>query len=134
MNYKREAFELIANKIKSFGFRVFVHNTAGDSLYYGFYSDGQNVGYFDASGYFFTARITTVNAPGSFCSGFAPDGIDDDGTNPEKLTPEILRAAFVVFPSWVNRFDRKKKVYKYRDLADFLARSWSGKNGHLVEI
>ena len=68
---KKTYFEIAAREIKNLGFRVFVHiNKNGQFPYYfGFFSDGKNVGYFQL-GDFGGVRWSTVNAPGSFCSGF----------------------------------------------------------------
>ena len=127
---KKTYFNEVANAIKRAGFRVFVKaNRPGDlPYYYGYYSDGVNVGYFQLGDFGQGVKYNTVNAPGSFCTGFA---VLDNPVNIEDLTPANLRRAFVTVPGWY-RLGERQRVYKYRDLADFLARYWD--RARLVEI
>ena len=119
-DYLKEA----AAKIKEFGFRVFV--VMRDGFYYGFFSDGKNIGYFEA-GPFVGVSLGTYNANGSDCSGYQ---VASELAIAE-LTEENLRECFSVYPSWVRPLDMKK-VVKYKDLDDFLKNYWSAKE--LVEL
>ena len=126
---KKTYFAEVAGAIKAHGFRVFVkENKPGEMpYYYGYFSDGVNVGYFQL-GDFWGVTYSTVNAPGSFCTGF---GVLEEPATIEELTPANLRRAFVTVPAWY-RSGARKRVYKYKDLADFLGRYWD--RARLVEI
>lgn len=84
MRTKEQLYEA-ANKIKSLGFRVWIPT---DSLekgyYYGYYSDGKNIAYFQL-GYFFGVCWCTINAPGSHGvgTGFS---CEDEGVPVNELT------------------------------------------------
>lgn len=119
-DYLKEA----ARKIKEFGFRVFV--VMHDGFYYGFFSDGKNIGYFEAKP-FIGVNLSTHNAKGSDCSGYqvASELAVDE------LTEQNLRECFSVYPSWVGPLD-VVKVVKEKDLDDFLKNYWNAKQ--LVEL
>ena len=113
-------FLAAAAKIKSLGFRVVINDYTRDkygAFYYGYYSDGQNVGYFQ-NGDFYGVRWSTVNAPGSVGvgSGFS---CEDYGADIENLTREQLLTGFAVVPSWY-RLRKGEKVVKYRNFDEFL--------------
>ena len=112
-------FKKAVERIKSFGFRVFVHeNKPGELPYcYGYFSDGKNIGYFQL-GWFFGVRWSTVNGPGSHNvgTGFS---CEDDGVEVSQLTPERLREAFQSVPYWY-RLGRNERVCKWKDLDAFL--------------
>lgn len=118
---KQEYFQIAAREIKSLGFRVFVHKNTrtNDNYLFGYYSDGANIGYFQLAD-FGGVSLSSVNKPGSFCSGF---GITESGVFVEDLTTEKLRAAFVAVPRWyrMTAYDaRRGGVKKYANLEDFL--------------
>ena len=117
---KQEYFQLAAREIKNLGFRVFVNKETREDYYlFGYYSDGVNIGYFQLAD-FGGVSLTSVNKPGSFCSGF---GITESGVFVEDLTTEKLRAAFVVVPRWYRMTAndaRRGGVKKYANLEDFL--------------
>ena len=116
---KQEYFDAASQHIKSLGFRVFVHdNKAGDfPYYYGYFSDGKNIGYFQL-GDFFGVRWSTVNGPGSRGCGCG-FSCEDEGVEYDRLTREMLEQAFVSIPSWY-RPGKNEKVVKYLDLDHFL--------------
>jgi len=135
---KKEYFDAASQHIKNLGFRVFVHeNKPGeDPYYYGYFSDGKNIGYFQL-GYFFGVRWSTVNGPGSHgCgSGFS---CEDEGVEYGRITRQMLEKAFVSIPSWY-RPGRDEWVVKWRDLQHFLdtekehaEKGWF--HAHLVEV
>jgi len=130
---KKEYFDAASQHIKNLGFRVFVHeNKPGEfPYYYGYFSDGKNVGYFQL-GDFFGVRWSTVNGPGSHgCgTGFS---CEDQGVEYYKLTRPMLEQAFVSFPSWY-RPEKNDKVVKYRDLDHFLSCRKETYWSNLVEI
>lgn len=117
---KKEYFEASSQHIKNLGFRVFVHeNKPGEfPYYYGYFSDGTNIGYFQL-GDFFGVRWSTVNGPGSRgCgSGFS---CEDEGVDYEKVTRKMLEQAFVSIPYWY-RPEKTDRVVKWKDLDTFLA-------------
>lgn len=118
---KSTYFENAAKAIKNLGFRVFVHDNEKSRLpyFYGYFSDGVNIGYFQL-GDFGGVRWSTVNAPGSFCTGFS---CEDNGVNYEDLTAETLRGAFVRVPRWYRMTEtdnRRGGVKKFASLEDFL--------------
>lgn len=124
---KSEYFAIAAKEIKSLGFRVFVNvNKPGElPYYYGYFSDGANVGSFQL-GDFGGVRWSSVNKYGSFCSGFS---CVDDGVPVESLTAEKLRTAFCVVPSWyrMREIDRQRGgVKKFANLDEFLNASFIG--------
>lgn len=124
---KSEYFAIAAKEIKDLGFRVFVNvNEPGKTpYYYGYFSDGANIGYFQL-GDFGGVRWSSVNKYGSFCSGFS---CVDDGVPVECLTAEKLRTAFVVVPSWyrMRKIDLQRGgVKKFADLDEFLNTSYLG--------
>lgn len=110
-----------AEQISRLGFRVFVKKNMST---YGFFSDGKGIGYFQAN--FDGIGISTVNAKGSACSGYSVKG-EEPGYLLNELTPDILRQAFVAYPSWVRSFEAKF-VKKYRDLEHFLSEYWDKDN------
>lgn len=116
---KQAYFDAACERIKSFGFRVFAHeNKPGDfKYYYGYFSDGKNIGYFQL-GDFFGVRWSTVNGPGSHgCgSGFS---CEDEGVGIDDLTVERLREAFQGVPYWY-RLGKGERVCKWQDLDTFL--------------
>ena len=130
----KDYFDSAVAKIKSFGFRVFVkENKPGDyPSYWGYFSDGKNVGYFQL-GWFFGVRWSTVNAPGSHGvgTGFS---CEDDGVEVSSLTPERLREAFQAVPYWY-RLGKNEKVVKFRDLDQFLEHHRTRDNWYnLIEV
>lgn len=124
---RKEFFAIAAREIKSFGFRVFVNiNEPGKLPYYfGYFSDGQNIGYFQL-GDFGGVRWSTVNKNGSFCSGFS---CVDDGVQIQDMTADRLREAFQAVPRWYRmRKDdiRRGGVKKYASLDEFLNAPYLG--------
>lgn len=123
-HYREEYLREVAAKIKGFGFRVFA--VMHDGFYYGYFSDGKGVGYFEATP-FIGIHLSTHNAKGSGCGGYEVA----DGLSVDDLTEEQLRECFVSYPSWVRSLDMKK-VVKHKDLDDFLKNYWNAKQ--LVEL
>lgn len=123
----QEYFKEVCDKIKSYGFRVFVKKDKT----YGYFSDGKGVGYFQLEwdGYD-GVSLTTVNAKGSGCSGFSVKG-ESGGYALDELTDGLLRKAFVTYPDWVSGWHVTKSV-KYRDLEHFLSEYWDREN--LIEL
>ena len=123
--YTEEYFREVCERIKSQGFRVFVCTSTG--YLYGYFSDGKGIGYFQLEwdGYDGTS-LCTVNAAGSGCSGYSVKG-ESGGFTLEELTEEVLRQAFVAYPSWVNAL-HKVRCIKYRDLEHFLNEYWDKEN------
>jgi len=124
---RKEYFELAAREIKNLGFRVFVNiNKPGEySYFYGYFSDGKNIGYFQLHE-FGGICWNTVNKPGSFCSGFS---CNDDGVLIQNITAERLREAFVTVPNWYrlsNYEISRGGVKKYANLEEFLNNSFYG--------
>ena len=135
---KKEYFDAASQHIKNLGFRVFVHeNKPGEfPYYYGYFSDGKNIGYFQL-GDFFGVRWSTVNGPGSHgCgSGFS---CEDEGVEYDKVTRPMLEQAFVSVPSWY-RLGKDEKVCKWKGLDQFLEdqRKRAGRgqfHSNLVEV
>ena len=119
-HYDKEYFDAAARRIKELGFRVFVKDVKpGDSLgsYWGYFSDGKNVGYFQL-GDFWGIRWSTINAPGSrnVGTGFS---CEDEGVEIKDLTIDRLKEAFQAVPYWY-RLGKNEKVVKFRDLDEFL--------------
>ena len=127
---KREGyFEQACAKIKQAGYRVFVR----DGEEYGYYSDGQGVAYFQLEWEGWNGvSLSTVNAKGSYCSGYSVRG-DHDGYSLGELTKDLLEKGFRKYPEWLRAYEAQGKVVvKYRDLDHFLSEYWDKKN--LIEI
>lgn len=115
----KEQFYEAAKKIKSLGFRVWISpDSIEKGYYYGYYSDGKNIAYFQL-GESDGVRWCTVNAPGSHGvgSGFS---CEDEGVLVDKLTVELLNKGFLVVPPWY-KMREDDKVVKYKDLDEWLA-------------
>ena len=110
----------LADRIKSFGYRVF----AVEDRDYGYYSDGTRIAYFDWGFYGF--HISSVNAPGSFGSGYRIADLDSAEAADKALLEEALAT---VRPTWA---ERSKKVLKYKNLDDYLSKYWQ--KDKLVEL
>lgn len=122
-------FQTVVERIKGFGYRVFVRDD--DTKAYGFFSDGKHIGYFQVE-YGSRIHLSTHNAPGSSCSGYSVLPGADSTVAYDGLDTDILTEAFRRYPEWTRRLRWRKKVVKYDDLDDFLARYWN--RDHLVEV
>ena len=130
----KEYFDAAARRIKELGFRVFVreHKPGENGSYWGYFSDGKSVGYFQL-GWYFGICWSTVNAPGSkgVGTGFS---CEDEGVEYTDLTAERLREAFQAVPYWY-RLGKDDKVVKFRDLDEFLEHQRKRESWYtLVEI
>lgn len=117
----RKTFIQTAKHIKALGFRVFV--ASDETLSYGFYSDGEHIGFFQQCEQPPGIQVATVNiVPGSYGENHF---IDVWGTPfPLKdITKEYLEKGFLQHPEYFSGDDRKMMpVYKYKNLDEFLSR------------
>lgn len=114
----RAQFLNTANKIKSLGYRVFINSdyTRYES-YYGYYSNGFQVAYFEYVPYVGT-KISTVNAPGSH--GVGTGFVIDEAIATRDLTKKKLQTGFLFAPAWFLPFN-EDRIVKFNDLAAFLS-------------
>lgn len=106
---KRELVQLAADKIKSFGYDVWVMDDRG--FVWGIFSNGDTVAYFQ-SGEFFGISVSSKHKPMSNVGS----GINvADNINLDQLTPEICEDALRVAPNWWRRKFPKQasRIRKY---------------------
>lgn len=129
---KQDYFLEAAQAIKSFGYRVFIHNNKpGQSpYYYGIFSDGHNVGGFSLSCWWWAGVMLTSKHKPCREAGTGISVIDE--ITPDKITPELCAECLQFVPNW---YKGRKGIVKYKDLDDYLNTNYFGKpDENLVEI
>lgn len=115
---ERSAFKLFVEKLKSFGFKVYLNNT--DPFYnYAVFTDGKNIGYMGEA-YFNQKGVnfSTVHKPShNYGTGFACKEKDSPVILSE-LTPEIARQAFATIPPYFTNWVQEP-IRKYKDFEDW---------------
>lgn len=115
---ERNTFKLFVEKLKSFGFNVYL-NKPSSHYNYAVFTDGKNVGYIEEA--YFNKRgvkISTVHKPNhDYGTGFACRGKDNPITLSE-LTPETARQAFAIVPPYFTRWIQGP-IRKYKDFEDW---------------
>lgn len=116
----RQLFDEAALYIKSLGFKVFVSDDEKDT--YGYFSDGEHVGYFQQCETTNVIQVATCNkTPGSTGTGLFLEP-NNRGVPLEKIDKQYLEKAFQMYPSYFTQEDRDFMIVrKYFDLNDFLS-------------
>lgn len=116
---KRDTFLQFAEKIRSFGFTVFVSNLAnpGVAANYGIFTDDRNIGRFYEDEFNReSVSLTTVHKSGPCGTGF---GIMSNVTL-ERLNLELLKKCFVLAPAWFGpSYNGVNGVEKYVNIEDW---------------
>ena len=111
---EKTLFQQAAEKIKSFGYRVFVTQSShGD---FGFYSKGRRIGYFQKN--LITAGIDLSTESGK--TKYRVNG-DGDSFTLEGITPEVVAQGVQLAPDWVRE---PAPEPEWKSLSDFLSRKW----------
>lgn len=121
----REILEKAAKTIREMGFRVFLTNDMESA--FGYFNEGRDVAYFQASVEQVGVQLATVSrTPGSAGMGFLLEP-DAKAVPLKGLTLDGLRKGFAYYPDYFSKEDRAKMpVQKYENLEEFLSCRGSG--------
>ena len=118
---RRKDFQKTAEHIKALGFVVII--SRDPNLTYGYYSDGENIGYFQQNEFSEGVNVATCNkTPGSYGAHHILEP-NNTPVSLGQLTKEYLKKGFADYPGYYTEEVRKSlPVLKWYNLRDFLSK------------
>lgn len=115
---ERKKFKLFVEKLKSFGFKVYL-NKLSSPYNYAVFTDGKNIGYMEKAHFNQEGvKFSTVHKPSrNYGTGFACREKDSPVVLSE-LTPEIARQTFATIPPYFTNWVQEP-IRKYEDFEDW---------------